>query len=259
MSLTFPRPHASLSRLLLSASRLGPALLLSTAVFAPLACDDATAARDDASAIALRDGGGCPCDGGTDHLGNPVDTDVCGYQVCGEDFQYYVCGQGGWVAQGGVCGGDDGCHCPGGKDYLGNTVNATDCGHQVCGEDFHYYVCGQNGWVSQGGVCGDGDDDGDECDCPDGTDNFGNTVHATTCGEQICGENFEYYACEPNGWVAKGGVCGGDDGCDCPGGKDHLGNTVHATECGHQVCGENFQYYVCGQDGWVAQGGPCSG
>ncbi|WP_170136277.1 pentapeptide repeat-containing protein [Nannocystis exedens] len=229
-------------------------------MLAPLACDDATADRDDASAIDLRDGGACPCDGGVDHLGNPVSTDVCGQQVCGEDFQYYACGPTGWVAQGGVCGGDDGCDCPGGTDHLGNPVHATTCGQQVCGEDFQYYACGQTGWVAQGGVCGGGDDAGDDdCDCPGGTDHLGNAVHATVCGQQICGEDFQYYACGQDGWVAQGGVCGGDDGCDCPGGTDHLGNAVHATSCGQQVCGEDLQYYACGQDGWVAQGGVCGG
>ncbi|WP_434421004.1 pentapeptide repeat-containing protein [Nannocystis pusilla] len=257
MSTTSTRLHASISCSLLSASGLGPALLLGASVLAPLACDDEPA--DDASALELRDGDACPCAGGTDYLGNPVNTDVCGQQVCGADFQYYACSPSGWVAQGGVCGGDDGCDCPGGTDYLGNTVHATECGQQVCGADLQYYACEQSGWVSQGGVCGGDDSGGEDCDCPGGTDHLGNPVHATECGQQICGADFQYYACEQSGWVSQGGVCGGDDGCDCPGGTDYLGNPVHATVCGQQICGEDLQYYACGQDGWVSQGGTCGG
>ncbi|MDC0721195.1 hypothetical protein [Nannocystis bainbridge] len=255
MSITFARPHASLSRSFLAASRLGPALLLGGSVLAPLACDDEPAAR--VEAVELR-AGECPCDGGKNHLGQTVDTDECGYQVCGEDFKNYVCGADGWEFQGGTCGGDDGCDCPGGKDFRGDTVHATECNHQVCGENFKFYTCQPSGWVQEGGAC-DGDGGEVVCDCPDGTNNLGQTVHATECGQTVCGQNFEYYSCELTGWVSQGGVCGGDDGCDCPGGKNHLGQTVHATECDVQVCGENLQYYVCGQDGWVQQGGPCDG
>lgn len=97
--------------------------------------------------------------------------------------------------------------------------------------------------------------DVDPCVCTGGVDHLGNSVTGS-CGEQVCGADFQYYTCEQSGWVAQGGVCPGDPPCECPEGWDYLGNPVTGT-CGQQVCGADFQFYTCEQSVWVSQGVPC--
>ncbi|KFE61101.1 hypothetical protein DB31_4536 [Hyalangium minutum] len=98
------------------------------------------------------------------------------------------------------------------------------------------------------------------CYCPDGADSQGNPVTGTSCGQQVCGADFQYYSCEETGWSAQGISCQGEEpppSCYCPNGVDFLGNPVTATTCGEQVCGADLQYYSCGETGWSAQGKSC--
>ncbi|MDY7230394.1 RCC1 domain-containing protein [Hyalangium rubrum] len=93
----------------------------------------------------------CDCPGGTDYLGNPVSSTTCNEPVCGADYQWYSCQQGGWAFEGGVCYVPPVCSCTG-TDYEDNTVTVA-CGNQVCGRDFQWYACENSNWTPQGGTC----------------------------------------------------------------------------------------------------------
>lgn len=98
------------------------------------------------------------------------------------------------------------------------------------------------------------------CYCPNGMDSQGNPVTGTSCGQPVCGADFQWYSCEESGWSAQGISCQGEEpppSCYCPNGVDFMGNPVTATTCGEQVCGADFQYYSCGETGWSAQGTTC--
>jgi hypothetical protein len=105
---------------------------------------------------------------------------------------------------------------------------------------------------------GYGVSDTDDCDCPGGTNYLQEPVHATECGERVCGESFLWYSCEETGWVFQGGECPEETpACNCPDGMDYLGDPVHGTECGLRVCGADFQWYSCEETGWRSEGGVC--
>jgi Regulator of Chromosome Condensation (RCC1) repeat protein len=105
-------------------------------------------------------------------------------------------------------------------------------------------------------TCGPPDPPDPPCDCPGGTDYLGNSVHATTCGERVCGADYRYYSCEAGGWSYQGEVCNDPPGCSCEG-TNYEGQPVSVNVCGGQVCGGDHQWYACEEYGWVAQGGDC--
>lgn len=97
------------------------------------------------------------------------------------------------------------------------------------------------------------------CYCPGGTDYLGNPITSETCGERVCGADYQWYSCQQSGWAFEGGSCPAEEPpCSCTG-TDYLGNTVTINTCGGQVCGQDFQWYACGETGWSAQGTSCPG
>ncbi|WP_437587464.1 hypothetical protein [Sorangium sp. So ce1000] len=93
------------------------------------------------------------------------------------------------------------------------------------------------------------------CECTGGTDYLGNPVSAS-CGQNVCGADYQVYDCTQGQWVATGAACGGS--CQCTGGTDYLGNPVSAW-CGQSVCGADYQFYDCVQGQWVATNAACGG
>lgn len=150
-------------------------------------------------------GSGCSCYG-TDNNGNSVYTSVCGQTVCGLDEQTWACTSTGFQNQGTSC-----CNCTG-TDVNGNQVSTTTCGQTVCGLDDETWVCTSSGFQLQGGACTDGGTGSDSgCSCT-GTDNNGNSVYTTVCGQTVCGQDEQTWACTSTGFQNQGTACTGGDG-----------------------------------------------
>src|SRR5580704_13778222 len=88
-------------------------------------------------------GPSCTCSGVG--ASGPV-TLSCGQRSCGEDYNTYLCGSGGWSFETtGCAGATDAASC----SWSGVGANGPvklSCGQRSCGEDYNTYLCGSGGW-----------------------------------------------------------------------------------------------------------------
>ena len=135
--------------------------------------------------------------------------------------------------------------------------------------------CDNSSCTCDGVAAPGGGGDTSECDCS-GTNLEGYGVSTKVCGETVCAQDYQVWACTNNNYQPTGEACGGGDNgggdngggdngggdngggaiCECFG-TNQEGGDASTMECGATVCSEDYQIWLCTTEGYQPTGTGC--